>query len=210
MRTAKWGWWRLTKFFHIVATGLPGFRRSKQPGWKARSRQADLPIKAIRGLAITTLALVVAALLFLILSLSGTAYSVNDLLVHPDIGVDDTGFGGSRHTTSQNNILSGTMANYGYGEIPAVNYALSGHSDIPFTESNGVEVPSSIQRVVLSDTVGLTTPPDSFIGHISNLVKTRLSWYVLIVTPNTLLFVLIIKRIVKETWSTPQIQVHID
>lgn len=204
------GWLKLTRFSHFADTRLPGFRRAKQTGRKARARQSALPIEAIRGLVTTTLAFAIAVLLFLTFSIIGTAYSINGHPVHTDIGVGNTVDISSQHTITHYGTSSGITTACEYAKIPELNKVLSGHSGILFTNSKRIEAPPSIQRSVVSDTSGITKPVDSFIDYISSLVETKLSWYVLVVIPNILLLVIIVKRIVNDMWYAPRVPVYLD
>ena len=98
-------------------------------------------------------------------------------------------------------IKPNTIINFKQNKAVVTHRAIAIDGDILTTKGDAMEDPDP-WPVTLTDVNGIYMFKIPYVGYLSNFIKTKSGWFLVIIMPATLLVAFIAKDIVKEALST--------
>jgi len=157
-------------------------------------------MKAFSWVVSIVLALVVAILGFIYFSPDYSMYLVRSESMKPAINMGDMVVTGPLNGLLTGDVKPGVIITYERSEEPVTHRVLSLDGDTLMTKGDAVEDPDP-RPVSMSEVSGIYLFKIPYAGYLSNFIKTRVGWFVLIIIPALLLVAMLTKDIVKEVLS---------
>jgi len=118
----------------------------------------------------------------------------------PAINMGDMVVSGPLNGLLTGEVKPGVIITYERREEPVTHRVLSLDGDTLMTKGDAVEDPDP-RPVSMSEVSGIYLFKIPYAGYLSNFIKTRVGWFVLIIIPALLLVAMLAKDIVKEVLS---------
>jgi len=150
-------------------------------------------MKAFSWLILIVLALVISGCLFLRLSPDYNIYLLTGESMIPTLNAGDMIINGPLNGPLNGEIRAGTIVTYQQDERLVTHRVLSINGDTLVTKGDAAEDPD-LWPVSLSDVKGTYLFKIPYLDDVSNFVQTKLSWFLVIIMPATLLIALFIKE----------------
>ena len=158
-------------------------------------------MKLLSWLVSTVLALVIGSFVFLHFSPDYNIYLVRSESMKPAVNMGDMVITGPLNGPLNGEVKPGMIVTYKHGKGLVTHRALSINGDILVTKGDAAEEPDP-WPVTLSDVVGIYLFKIPYIGYVSNFVRAKLGWFLVIILPAILLVALLVRDIVKEAMSS--------
>ncbi len=154
-------------------------------------------MKAFSWFISIMLALVVGSLAFIYFSPNYGMYVVSSESMKPAINMGDMIVTGPLNGPLSGEVQPGMIITYERGKELVTHRALSVDGDSLVTKGDAVEDPDP-WPVTLSEVSGIYLFKIPYAGYLSDFIKTKLGWLVVIIIPAMVLVALLIRDIVKE------------
>jgi len=157
-------------------------------------------MKVLSRLVLTVLVLVLASLAFLYFSPDYNLYLVRSESMRPAINMGDLIITGPLDGPINGEVKPGMIVTYQYKKGNVTHRVLSIDGETLVTKGDATEDPDS-WPVVLPDVRGIYLFKIPYVGFVTNFVRTKLGWFLMIIIPAALLVGWLAKDIVKEALS---------
>jgi len=160
-------------------------------------QEVSLIMKAISWVFSIILACTVAGLVFIYFSPDYNMYLIRSESMKPIINMGDMVVTGPLGGPLNGGIEPGMIVTYGYGQELVTHRVISVDDDSLLTKGDAVEDPDP-WPVTMSEIRGIYLFKIPYVGYLSNFMRTKLGWFLAIITPALILVAFLIKDIVKE------------
>ena len=150
-------------------------------------------MKTVGWIVSIALAIVIGGLVFTHFSSDYNLYLVRSESMKPAINMGNMVVIGPLN----GEVKPGMIVTYERGKELVTHRVLSVNGDTLVTKGDAMEE-ADPWTVTLSDVKGAYLFQIPYVGYVSNFVRTKLGWFLLIITPAALLVALLIKGIIKE------------
>lgn len=144
------------------------------------------------------LALVVAGFVFVHFSPHYDMCVVRSESMKPAINMGDMVITGPQGGLLSKEIKPGTIITYARGEELVTHRVLSVDGDTLVTKGDATEDPDPWPVSLSSDVKGVYLFKIPYVGYISDFIRTKLGWLLVIILPATVLVALLLRDIFKE------------
>jgi len=158
-------------------------------------------VKAFGWFISIILAAAVSSLLFTHLSPDYNMYLVRSESMKPAINMGDMVVTGPPEGPLGSGVKPGVVVTYQRGKELVTHRVLSINGNTLVTKGDALEEPDS-WPVTLSQVSGVHLFKIPYLGYLSNFVRTKLGWFLMVVIPGILLVAFIIKDIIKEALNS--------
>ena len=153
--------------------------------------------KVATRIALIVLLVIIGVFAFLKLSPDYNIYLVRSESMTPNINMGDMVITGPVNGLIGGEVKPGAIVTYQREKGLVTHRVLSVNGDTLVTKGDAVEDPDP-WSVSMSDIRGVYLFRMPSIGYVSNFIKTKTGWLLLIVAPSAVLFGLLIRNILKE------------
>ena len=157
-------------------------------------------MKVLSRIVFIALALVIAGFVFVHFSPDYDIYLVRSESMKPAINMGDMVITGPLNGPLSGEVKPGSIVTYHRGEELVTHRVLSVDGDTLVTKGDAMEDPDP-RRVTLSEVKAVYLFRIPSLGYVSNFIRTKLGWLLVIVIPATALVALLIRQIRKELQS---------
>lgn len=119
----------------------------------------------------------------------------------PAINIGDMIVTGPLNGPLNGGVKPGMIVSYEYGKELVTHRVLSVDSDTLVTKGDAAEDPDPYP-VTVSQVSGIYLFKIPYIGYLSNFMRTKSGWFLVIITPALLIVAFLVKGIVKEALSS--------
>ena len=158
-------------------------------------------MKVLRWFISIILAVIVAGLGFIYFSPDYNMYLVTSESMKPAINMGDMIVNGPPNGPLNGEVRPGMIVTYERGKDLVTHRVLSVDGDTLVTKGDAVKDPDQ-RPVTMSEVSGIYLLKIPYAGYLSNLMRTRVGWFAVIIIPAMLLVGFLIKDIVKEALSS--------
>ncbi len=155
--------------------------------------------KILSRSVLTALVLIIAGLGFLYVSPGYNLYMVRSESMKPAINMGDLIITAPLDGPISKEVKAGTVITYEYGKELITHRVKSIDGVALVTKGDAVEDADS-WPVTMSDIRGVYMFKIPYVGYLTNFVRTKLGWFLMIIIPGALLVLWLVKDIVKETF----------
>ena len=143
------------------------------------------------------LAIFIGGFAFVHFSPNYDAYLARSESMKPAINMGDVIITGPLNGPIGGGVKAGSIVTYRHGAELITHRVLSVDGDTLVTKGDAVEDPDP-WSVNLSDVKGVYLFRVPYMGYVSNFIRTRLGWFLVIVIPATALVTMLVREIRKE------------
>lgn len=169
----------------------------KKDATTSQKSQPKSPAKLFDWIISGVLCLVVLALALIYFLPGYDVFIVRSESMVPNIKMGDIIITGPPGNFINGQVEPGKVITYQHGKGLVTHRVVSVNGEILVTRGDNCEEPDP-WKVTMSDVRGLILLRIPYIGFITNFMRTKLGWFLVIMLPGMLLVALLVKEIIKE------------
>jgi len=186
--------------YPLIAKPAGNFRVREQ----AERKQRPLP-RIITGIITSFLIIIIGVTGFICITPDYNIYMVQSESMKPAINLGDLIVTGPEDNIFSKGIAAGTIVTYQHRKDTITHRVISIEPDHLVVKGDAAEEPDP-WKVTMSDIKGVYLFKVPYLGYLLDFIRTKLGWFVVIILPASLLVLLIIKEILKETFRSDNVQ----
>jgi len=161
--------------------------------------------RIITGVVTSFLVLIIGITGFICITPDYNIYMVQSESMTPAINLGDMIVTGPEDNIFNKGIEAGTVVTYQHGKDSITHRIVSIEEDHIIIKGDAAEEPDP-WKVTMEDIQGVYLCKVPYLGYLLDFMRTKLGWFVVIILPASLLVLLIIKEILKESFRSDKVQ----